>query len=251
MKSILGPMRRAILEFNQIQNGDKICVGVSGGKDSLVLLYALSEYRKFKDAKFDLVAVSIDQSNGNTNFDEVKELCKTIAVPYKVVNAPIFDVIFNLRKEKNPCSLCATMRRGALNNAAKEFGCNKVALAHHKDDLLQTFFLSLFHEGRLSTFLPVTYLSKMDLHVIRPLIYVSEQTISSVAKAFELPIVKNPCPINKKTQREEMKNLIAKIENEFPSSKELAFLAITHPERINLPGIGKIDTNINRKNSKI
>lgn len=232
MNKILSHMRKAIEDFNMIQNGDKIAVGLSGGKDSLTLLTALSLFKKFSPIKFDLIAITIDQTDGQTDLTPLKDFCSNLGIEYYIVKTQIFDVIFNKRKEKSPCSLCAKMRRGSLNNKAKELGCNKIALAHHSDDLIETFFLSLFYEGRLSVFSPVTYLSNVDITTIRPLIYVNENLIKTASK--DLPVIKNICPVDHKTKREEMKNLMKKFEENIPNVKKQILNAIIHPERYNL-----------------
>jgi tRNA(Ile)-lysidine synthase TilS/MesJ len=232
MNKILSPMRKAIEDFDMIQNGDKIAVGLSGGKDSLTLLTALSLFRKFSPIKFNLIAITIDQTDGQTDLTPLINYCRDLNVEYDIVRSQIFDIIFNQRKEKNPCSLCAKMRRGSLNNRAKELGCNKIALAHHADDLIETFFLSLFYEGRLNVFSPVTYLSNVDITTIRPLIYINENVITSISK--NLPIVKNICPADHKTKREEMKKLMQNFEENIPNAKKQILNAIIHPERYHL-----------------
>lgn len=232
MRKIVSGMTKAIKNFNMIENGDKVAVGLSGGKDSLALLSALSAFQKFSGENFELIAITIDQTGGKENFDGLKKFCESLQVPLYIEKTDIFEVVFDERKEKNPCSLCAKMRRGTLNSTAKSLCCNKVALAHHCDDLMETFFLSLFFEGRLSTFSPVTYLSNVDITAIRPLIYVSEEEIINATKDF--PILKNVCPANHKTKREEMKNLLKKLDQEFPNAKKQIKNAILNPERNNL-----------------
>ena len=232
MRKIISATVKAIKKYNMIANGDKIAVGVSGGKDSLILLQALSEYKKFNGVNFELIAITIDQTNGETDFEPVKNFCKSLNVEYYIFKTDIFDIIFKERQEKNPCSLCAKLRRGYLNSKAKELGCNKVALAHHVDDYLETFFLSLFYEGRISSFAPVTYLSNTDITAIRPLIFVEEKDIINQSK--NLPIITNICPANHKTKREEIKNFINEIELKFPNSKKQIKNALFNPERINL-----------------
>ena len=232
MRKIVSGMTKAIKKFNMIENGDKVAVGLSGGKDSLALLSALSAFQKFSGENFELIAITIDQTGGKENFDGLKKFCESLQVPLYIEKTDIFEVVFDERKEKNPCSLCAKMRRGTLNSTAKSLGSNKVALAHHCDDLMETFFLSLFFEGRLSTFSPVTYLSNVDITAIRPLIYVSEEEIINATKDF--PILKNVCPANHKTKREEMKNLLKKLDQELPNAKKQIKNAILNPERNNL-----------------
>ena len=234
LQQLMSPVRRAVSDFNMIKSGDKIAVGLSGGKDSIALLSALAGLRRFYPEKFDIVAVRIDTGIGYDEQEEknLADYCKQIGVEYHVEKTQIFQVVFEERKEKNPCSLCANMRRGALNSTAKNLGCNKVALGHHADDLIETFFLSMIYEGRLSTFQPLTYLSKADLTVIRPLIYVKEHEIVSFSK--DKPILKNPCPVDKFTQREEVKNTIKELSVKYPLLKDNVFNALVDDKRHNL-----------------
>ena len=232
MQKILGAMRKACEMYNLIENGDKICVGLSGGKDSLTLLSALARYQKFAKENFEIVAVAVDLSGGKCDYSQIEQFCNDLGVEFKKINSDIFEIVFEVRKEKNPCSLCANMRRGTLNSTAKQLGCNKVALGHHKDDLIETFLMSLFFEGRLSTFKPKSYLSNIDLHAIRPLILCNEEDISRVSKDY--PILHNPCPANKKTERENAKGILQKLEQLYPNSKEKLFASIIHTERYNL-----------------
>ena len=232
MQKILGMLRKACEQYSLIEDGDKIGVGISGGKDSLTLLYALKRYQGFCDKKFDLIAVAVDLSGGKNDYNDIKKFCKDIGVEFVVVPSNVFEIVFDIRKEKNPCSLCANLRRGLLNSTAKDLGCNKVALGHHKDDLIETFLLSLFFEGRLSTFKPKSYLSRIELDVIRPLIYCDEQEIMRVSKDF--PVLFNTCPADKHTQREQAKTLLKDLEKIYPDCKEKIFNSIIHPERYNL-----------------
>lgn len=232
MQNILSAMRKLCQEQTLIENGDKIAVGISGGKDSLTLLTALAKYQTFSPEKYELVAIAVDLSNGKMDYTEVEKYCKSLNVPFHLVPSNVFEVIFDIRKEKNPCSLCANMRRGILNSKAKELGCNKVALGHHKDDLVETFLISLFFEERISTFKPKTYLSKTDLYVIRPLLYCSEKDIAKVAQS--MPVVKNVCPVDKYTQREKAKEFLVTLDKNYPNAKEKIFNAIIHKERYNL-----------------
>ena len=208
MRKILSRTRRAVDDYHMIAEGDKIAVGVSGGKDSLTLLCALAELRRFYPNKFDILALSIDMGFDGTDFSNVQELCEKIGVEYIIEKTDIAEVVFDIRKESNPCSLCAKMRRGGVNDLAVKNGCNKVALGHHNEDVLETFFLSLFYEGRLGCFSPVTYLSRKDIHVIRPLIYVAEGDIKGYANRADLPVVYNPCPMDGKSKRQDMKEFI-------------------------------------------
>ncbi len=208
MRTILSGMRRAIQDYNMIEPGDKIAVGVSGGKDSLSLLCALAAYRRFSEVPFEVMGVTLNMGFEGVDYSPVKALCDEMGVDYIVKDTDIAEILFDVRKEKNPCSLCAKMRRGAVNDLAKENGCNKVALGHHFEDVIETFFLSLFYEGRLNCFSPVTYLSRIDMKVIRPLIYVAEGDIKGYSKRENLPIVHNPCPMDGVSKREEMKKFI-------------------------------------------
>lgn len=208
MKRMLSRVRRAVDDYQMIEAGDRIAVGVSGGKDSLALLLTLVGLRRFYPKPFEVTAVSLNMGFEGVSFDKVKNLCQELEIPYVVKDTDIAEVIFNVRRESNPCSLCAKMRRGGVNDLAVELGCNKVALGHHQEDVLETFFLSLFFEGRLHCFSPVTYLSRRDIHVIRPMIYVPEGEIKGFAKRQNLPIVYNPCPMDGVSKRQDMKGFI-------------------------------------------
>ena len=227
-------IRRACEDFSLIEDGDRIGVGVSGGKDSLMLLYALALYRRFTKQKFEIVALTLTMGLEPVDWSGIKELCEKLDVPYIIQETQIGKVIFEERKEKNPCSLCAKMRRGALNELAKAQGCNKVALGHHRDDALETLLLCLLHEGRIHTFHPKSYLSRMDLTVIRPMVYVPEKHIIHVAKELSLPIVKSPCPANGNTQREEMTLLLDKLCKLYPNARELMLSALRNEEQYGL-----------------
>lgn len=222
MRKLIYKMNKAIKDFNLICENDYIAIGLSGGKDSLALCKVMREYQKYSKVKFRLCAVCVDISNGKNDMSGLEYFCKQIGLDFYVANSNIMDIVFNIRKEKNPCSLCANLRRGILNSFAKNLGANKVALAHHNDDYIETFFLSLLYEGRINSFSPTTYLSNVQLNVIRPFIYVNEQEISNFSK--DLPIQKNPCPIDHKTKREDMKELILKLSKYQPKIKE----RITH-----------------------
>ncbi len=220
MQKILSTMRRAIQDYNMLESGDKIAVGVSGGKDSLVLLAALAAFRRFSEKPFEVMGITINMGFQGVDYSPVAHFCKEIGVEYIVKNTDIAEILFDVRKEKNPCSLCSRMRRGALNDLAKENGCNKVALGHNNEDVLETFFLSLFYEGRLNSFSPFTYLTRREIAVIRPLIYASESDIRGYARRAELPIVKNPCPMDGVSKRQDMKDFInekTKLDRHFKS----------------------------------
>ena len=215
MKHILSYTRRAVDDYKMIREGDRIAVGVSAGKDSLTLLYAMATLKRFYPVPFELCAITVDMGfEGGGNFDEIRALCDKLGVPYHIVPSEIAKIIFEVRKEPNPCSLCAKLRRGALNNAAKALGCTTVALGHHFDDAVETFMLNLFFEGRIGCFQPVTYLSRVDLRVIRPLLYTPEKEVLAFAASAELPVVPSSCPADKATERESMKQLLRQLERE-------------------------------------
>ncbi|MBP5193779.1 MAG: tRNA 2-thiocytidine(32) synthetase TtcA [Clostridia bacterium] len=234
LQKLLSPARRAIDDYKMIEEGDKIAVGLSGGKDSVTLLYILAALEKFYPKRFKLFALNIDMGlDGSGEAQKtLKKLCDDLEVPFFAEKTDIAAIIFDVRKEKNPCSLCSRMRRGALNNLAKKIGCNKLALGHHADDLIETFFLSMFYEGRLSTFPPTAPPLDAGIGVIRPMIYIEEKDIRAFAK--DKPIVKNPCPADKHTRREYVKNLLAGIKKDIPFVKRRIHGALTHPERNNL-----------------
>jgi tRNA(Ile)-lysidine synthase TilS/MesJ len=230
-KRILSFTRRAVDDYEMIRPGDKIAVGVSAGKDSLTLLVALAQLRRFYPVPFELCAITVDMGfEPQMDFEPIRRFCEELDVPYHVVPTQIYQVIFEVRKESSPCSLCAKMRRGALNNAAKELGCTTVALGHHFDDAVDTFMLNLFFEGRIGCFQPVTYLSRIDLRVIRPLVYMPEKDVRYFASHTELPVIKSPCPADKNTEREEMKQLLSSLEKKYPGLRYRIFGAIQRGE---------------------
>lgn len=226
LQQLYSLVRKAIDDYQMIDEGDKIAVGISGGKDSLTMLYALHGLMRFYPKKFQIHAVTVDLGFGNLNLDEIKKLCQSMNIEYTIVKTDIAQVIFEERAESNPCSLCAKMRKGALNQAIKETGCNKVAYAHHKDDVVETMLMSLLYEGRIHTFSPVTYLDRMDLTVIRPLIYMNEADVIGFVNKYDVPVVKSPCPADGHTKREYIKNLLRGINLETPGVKERMFTAI-------------------------
>lgn len=235
VQQLLSPFRRAIDEYEMISDGDKIAIGLSGGKDSLLLVYLFSALKRFYPKKFDVMAITIDMGFKDADQSKIEGLkteCEKAGIPFHLERTQIGEILFDVRKESNPCSLCSKMRRGALNAVALQYGCNKLALGHHADDLIETFLLSLFYEGRLSTFQPVTPLSRTGITVIRPLIYTDEKNISAFMR--DKPVLKNPCPADKHTKRQYIKELINSIQTEVPFVKERMLGAITHPERNNL-----------------
>ena len=235
MQAILSHVRRCIEDYEMIAPGDRIAVGVSGGKDSLILLYAMAKLKEFYPVPFELHALTVHPGVPEMDFGPVAELCESLNVPYHIIQTEIFDIIFNHRKEKNPCSMCAKMRRGAIHNAMKELELNKIALGHHFDDAVETFFLSLFYEGRLSCFQPVTYLDRTNITQIRPLLYCGEGMVRNAAIRHELPIVHNPCPADGNTRRQEVKELIERLRKDYPNLKDYVFGAM---QRLPLPEWG-------------
>lgn len=228
--------RQAIDDYHLIQDGDTIAVGVSGGKDSLTLLYALHGLQRFYPKKFQLIAISVDLGFPDFNLAPVKKLCEEINIPYTIIPTEIGKILFETRQETNPCALCAKMRKGALNQTAKELGCNKVAYAHHKDDVIETMLLSLLYEGRFYAFSPDTFLDRMELSVIRPMIYVEESDVIGFRNRYQLPVCKNPCPMDGYTKRQYIKELIQKLQKDNPHIKDCLFRAITDG---NIPGWSK------------
>ena len=226
LQQLLSYTRKAVDEYQMIEDGDHIAVGISGGKDSLTLLYALHGLKRFYPKKFELSAITVNLGYEKFDVAPLRALCEELGVPYKVVDTDIAHILFEERKESNPCSLCAKMRKGALNDAVKEMGCNKVAYAHHKDDIIETMLLSLLFEGRFHSFSPKTYLDRMDLTVIRPMMYLPEADVIGFMNKYEVPTVKNPCPVDGHTKREYAKNLVRQINLENPGAKQRMFHAI-------------------------
>lgn len=232
LQELLSPLRRAVNDFNMIQDNDKIAVGVSGGKDSLVLLTLLKAYQRFSEHPFELMGVTVDMGFTKDAYRPIQAYCDSLQIDYRIVKTDIAEIIFDIRKEKNPCSLCAKMRRGALNNEITAQDFHKLALGHHRNDVVETFLLSLFYEGRLNTFQPKSYMSRSDVTLIRPMIYIDERDIVGFAR--DLPVVHNPCPANKHTEREYMKDLLKTLSKDHPNITEKFANAIMHPERYNL-----------------
>jgi tRNA(Ile)-lysidine synthase TilS/MesJ len=231
MQKLMGLMRRCIDDYDMIQAGDKIAVGVSGGKDSLVLLRLLAGLRAYFNKPFTLEAITIDMGLG-MDYSAIEALCRELDVPYTIVKTEIAPIIFDHRKEKNPCSMCAKMRRGALNQAILERGFNKLALGHHYDDAVETFVMNLLFEGRIGCFQPVTNLDRTGIIQIRPMLYIHERTVDNFALRQNLPILENRCPVDKQTKREEVKKLVFDLSSTYPDLKERIFGAM---QRFPLP----------------
>ena len=229
-QQLLSITRKAVDEFHLIEKGDKIAVGISGGKDSLTLLDALAGLRRFYPNPFELEAITVDMGFGDFHTDKIQQLCDKLEVPYTVVPTEISKIIFQDRKESNPCSLCAKMRKGALNEVAKKLNCNKIAYAHHKDDVVETMLLSLIFEGRFHTFSPMTYWDRMDLTLIRPLLYVDEADIIGFKNKYDLPVEKSACPADGNTKREYAKDLLRTLNLENPGVKQRMFTAILNAD---------------------
>lgn len=234
MKELLGCIRKADKDFELIEAGDKVCVGVSGGKDSLALLYSMALYRHFCPNKFELIAVTLHMGREPFDLSGIQALCDTLNVPYVVKRTQIAEVIFDIRKEPNPCALCAKMRRGALTDLCRELGANKLALGHHRDDAEETLLMSMLYEGRIHTFHPKTYLSRSGITQIRPMVYCSEKHIIHVARSLDLPVVKSPCPANGFTKREEIKQLLSDICKKIPNARELMLSALQNEAQYGL-----------------
>lgn len=237
MQRILGYMRKAIQEYNLIQNGDRICVGVSGGKDSLVMLYGLKLLQRFINIDYTITGVTLDPGfkGVSTDYSSIENFCRDKEIEYKIIKTQIAEIVFDVRKETNPCSLCARMRRGALHDATVALGCNKIALGHNYDDAVETFIMNLFTEGRIGCFSPMSYLERKDIHMIRPLLYAPEKDIKRAAVKNELPIVKSVCPADGHTNRQRTKDFLSQAEKTYDGIKNRIFGAM---QRFDLDGWG-------------
>ncbi|HRX57691.1 MAG TPA: tRNA 2-thiocytidine biosynthesis TtcA family protein [Eubacteriales bacterium] len=234
MKRVLGSIRRADEKYHMIEDGDKVCIGVSGGKDSLLLMEAMKLYQRFAYTKFDVIAVMLDLGLKRQDTSAIEALAERIGMEFTVEKTDIGKVVFEYRQERSPCALCAKLRRGALNTFAVEHGCNKVALGHNREDVIETFFMSMLYEGRINTFAPVTYLSRRDVTVIRPLIFLPEKYAQSVAKARNLPVLPPNCDIAGKTKREEAKQLVSYLCRLTPDFEEKFMHALSTTETYGL-----------------
>ncbi len=230
MQKLLSKARKAIQDFDMIQENDKIAVGLSGGKDSLTLLNILKNYQRFSPQKFELIAITLNP--GGVDNSPLYKLCEELNIEFHEVQTDIKEIVFDIRKEKNPCSLCANLRRGALNGTAKELGCTKVALGHHKDDAIETFLMSMIYEGRVSCFSPKSTMDKQNITIIRPMIYIEEYMTKKATKEYNYPVIKNPCPADGLTKRQDIKELVAKLNKEIPGSKKNIFGALNNSEKL-------------------
>lgn len=226
LQKIIGKVRRAVEDYDMIDDGDKIAIGLSGGKDSITLLHALYYLKIFYKKKFDILAITIHPGSETFKTDSLEKMCRDLGIEYIVYNSNISKVVFDIRKETNPCSLCANMRRGMLNSVAIEHGCNKIALGHHADDVMETFLMSVLLNGKVHTFAPVTFLSRSDIKVIRPMIYVDEKEIRVTAKEKGFPVAPKCCPLDGYTKREYMKDLIKTLKKDIPRVREHLYGAI-------------------------
>lgn len=234
MKRLLGVMRRAIQDFDMIKEGDKILVGISGGKDSMALVKCLSAYQKFSPVEFELAAVHMSMGFPDEDDAVIRDYCKELGVDYHKLDTDIGRVVFDIREEKNPCALCARMRRGALHNEVKKMGYNKIALGHHADDAIETLFMSMIYEGRVSTFKPNTYLSRKEINNIRPFVYATEKQIVGVINKENIPVVASVCPADKTTKREYIKNLLDEIYRDNPKARTRFMTALQNEENFQL-----------------
>ena len=244
LNAFTGIIRRCVDDYGMINDGDRIAVGVSGGKDSLLLLRAMKHLQGYYPKKFYLEGITIELGYEGMDFTPVEEMCRQLDIPYTRIKTDIREIVFDVRKEDNPCSLCAKMRRGALNDAIRARDIHKLALGHHFDDAVETFMLSLLYEGRISCFKPVTYMSRSDVWQIRPMVYAGEQRIANLAEALELPIVENPCPMDRTSKRHEIKELLKSMSAQYPDLKSKVFGAM---QRLPLEGWQTIDTKENGK----
>ena len=234
MQHILGLVRRCVEDYRMIAPNDRLAVGVSGGKDSLLTLVALAQLRRFYPIPFTLEAITLEMGMPGMDFSPVAALCETLEVPYQRIQVPVYQIVFEERREKNPCSLCAKLRRGSLNTALTERGIHKIALGHHYDDAIETLLMNLLFEGRIGCFQPVTYLNRTGVTQIRPLLYCREDEIRRTAERLRLPVVHNPCPADKHTRRQYVKDLLRSVSQDVPKATENVINAILHPERNNL-----------------
>lgn len=234
MKRVLGHLRRADEDFKMIQDNDKVAVGLSGGKDSMVLLYALHLYRNFAKTKFDICAITVDLGFKGFDTELIKKFCDSIDIEFVCIKTQISKIVFDVRKETNPCSLCSKLRKGALFNELIEMGIYKCAFAHHRDDCLETLLMSMLYEGRIRTFKPVTYLDRKDITLIRPFVYLAEHEIVSAVRRHGIPTTSNPCPASGNTKREETKELLRHISKSNPKARDILLTALKNKDEYSL-----------------
>ncbi|MEG2935238.1 MAG: ATP-binding protein [Clostridium sp.] len=230
MQKLLSKTRQAVNDFNMIEENDKVGVGLSGGKDSITLLHIMKNYQKFSPKKFELIAITLNP--GEVDNGPLHELCRKLDVQFYEIQTDISKIVFDIKKEKNPCSLCAKLRRGALNDAAMKLGCTKVALGHHKDDAVETFVMTMFYEGRVNCFSPKSYMEKFNLSIIRPMVYIDEYMIKKAVREYNYPIIKNPCPADGHTKRQEVKEMVKNLSSTFPNLKDKLFSALNNSDQL-------------------
>ncbi len=234
MNNLLGRLRKTIQDETMIQPNDRVVVGLSGGKDSMALLYLLNQYNKFSPTPFHLEAMTIDLGFDNFDLDEAHRFCDTIQVPYSVIKTDIAKIVFDIREEKNPCALCANMRRGALANAMKDKKLKVLALGHHADDALSTLFLNMLYAGKLNTMEYKSYLSRSEITVIRPLLDTAEADIKHFIKTQSIPVLKSPCPMDRHTKREDVSLMLKDLYKTIPNSRKNMLTAMRNSEQCNL-----------------
>lgn len=237
LQRLLSLVRQAVDRYDMIQEGDRIAVGVSGGKDSLTLLYAMKELSRFYPKHFEVCAISVDLGFANTDFSGIQSYCAGLSVPLSIIHTQIGKIIMEERRESNPCSLCAKMRKGALVQEALRLGCNKIAYAHHKDDFVETMLLSLIFQGQFYAFPPVTWFEDTRLQVLRPLMLTEEAEVKGFCNKYEIPVMKSPCPVDGTTKREYAKDLLRQIQKDHPGAKERMFHAIVEGKIFDWPEI--------------
>ncbi|MBM7855395.1 tRNA(Ile)-lysidine synthase TilS/MesJ [Desulfohalotomaculum tongense] len=234
LRWVLSEAVKAVADYKMIENGDKIAIGLSGGKDSTTLLYVLAYYQKYYPYDFEIQPIHVTMGFEDMDITPLKDFCTSLGLPLYIQPGEIGRIVFDARQEKNPCALCANLRRGALNSAAVELGCNKVALAHHLDDAIETFFMSFFYNAQLRTFSPRTYLDRTGLTIIRPFVYIPERDIIRLSKKAAVPVIDNPCPANRRTKREEAKELVTELSKRYPRLRENFINALKNFDQRNL-----------------
>ena len=251
MKTTLGSIRRADEEFGMIQPGDKVAVGVSGGKDSLLLLRAMALYRMVRHQDFDLCAIMLTSGKQKPDTSQIEALAQEVGVELLVRHTELYEILFEIRKDPNPCALCAKMRRAMLCDAAKELGANKLALGHHRDDALETLLMSLLYEGRLHTFHPCSYMSRSQLTVIRPMIFLPEKHVIHMQRELNLPVFDKSCPVDGHTKRQEMKELLDELCRRYPTAREMMLRALRNHRQYGLWAPGDATKDVRGSTGKV